>query len=122
MVDAKREELEMIMVRSIALWRAWAAVTWFAEIVRDLGPRRLAIAKSSRRTSDVVHAPVAKRAARRVWIIDDKSKAFGPGRRLAPADHGRVVGAVTGISNGDWLPIRECIAREAEFRHLSIIH
>src|SRR6059058_4169506 len=83
-IGVEREKLEMIMVRSVPLRRARAAVTALAEVVHDLRSGPLSCPQRTRRWGDVDDSPMAESATGRVGVIDDQRKALRSGGRLAP--------------------------------------
>src|SRR3954452_18975580 len=110
------------MVRAVSLGRAWSAVAGFAEVVLDLGSDPLMAADRPRRSGNVEHAPVAESAAWGIGIIDDQGEALRALRRLVPAKHRCLVGAIAGILRRDCAAVLKGVAGEAEFRQSSALH
>src|SRR3982751_4266787 len=63
-LDVERVELEVVMVRPVALRRAGAAVPGLAEPVDRLAPNRLARPQGAARVGNVVGTPMAEQSAR----------------------------------------------------------
>jgi hypothetical protein len=105
LVRSEREQLEMIMMRTVPLGRAGAAVTGVAEVVDGLRADRLPRRHRARVGGDVIGAPVAERAAGRVRVIDDEREASGALRGFTPAERRRLVRAVAAVLRGDRLAV-----------------
>src|SRR5690242_6942426 len=112
----------MVMMRSVALGRAGAAVSGLAEVVGNLCPRLLPATDRPRRGGNVEHPPVTEGAARRIGIVDHEREALRAGRRLAPVERGRLVGAVAGELRRDRLSVLKGVAGEVEFGESCVFH
>ena len=108
------------MVRAVAFGRAGATIAAVAEAVHRLNEVGVASAVASAarnltlRRRDVEHTPVMEGAARRIGIVDDERQAAGAGRRVGPAELGRLVGTVTGVNRRDRLAILNVAAGHRE--------
>src|SRR5438309_6428995 len=80
-IGVEGEQLEMIMMRSVTLWRAGAAIARLAEIVDDFGPGVITSTIGAGGSRDVVHAPVSERAARSIRIVDHQRETPRARRR-----------------------------------------
>src|SRR5690349_18786550 len=65
-IDVEREQLEMVMMRSVALGRAGAAVSGLSEVVGHLGADPLSITDRTFGGRDIEYTPMAEGAARRI--------------------------------------------------------
>src|SRR3982751_1593777 len=82
LVHIECKQCEMIVMQSVSWWWAGAAITRLVHIVDRLHSDRLSRSDRARPRGNVVGAPVAERAARRIGVIDDQREALRSRRRL----------------------------------------
>jgi len=113
MIDRKREQSEMIVMRSVAMWWAGAAVAGSLKVVVSLleavffGLLGRALRQCGEVGRNVIGRPVMPCSARRVGVFTEQDEAAGGCRRAAPVEGRRDILAIASVTGWDCSSIGE---------------
>src|SRR5665647_3949720 len=110
-LDRERKQTKVIVVHSMAAWRAGPAVAGSLEVIDRLFEALLfgvlggALRERGQMARDVVGSPMMPRAIRSIGIVAKQDETAGLPRRVAPFQGRGEILAVAGIAARDRRPV-----------------